>query len=333
MSKRLIFLGMVLGIGASLIPAGCAWLGADKPVDTRGMRADSIAISDHQLKLDSGPALAYRLYQPTGPALAYRLHQPTGPALGPDPTRDSTSGAAADAHLKEGRVQLPGGSDGGADNIHGGSSNGGSSHGGAARQTSPAPLIVLAHGFLRDQRNMRGLAMALAEAGYPVATLNARHDSPLSGGHAKNSQDMIALARHLKAERVIYAGFSAGALAALLAAQTDPSAAGALTLDLVDSQGLGLKAARALALPVVALAGAPTNCNANNNAAPVYRAIQNLRLTPIPEASHCDFESPSDWLCRALCQAPPGQDESTKAAVRAEIIRDAVAGIDQLAGG
>ena len=199
-------------------------------------------------------------------------------------------------------------------------------------QSSARPLIILAHGFLRDQRNMRGLALALAQAGYRVATLNSRHDSPVSGGHAKNSRDMVALARHLRAGRVIYAGFSAGALAALLAADSDPTAVGVLTLDLVDSQGLGLSAARGLELPVVALAGAPSNCNANNNAAPVYQAMAQVQLTPIPEASHCDFESPSDWLCRTLCQVPPGRGDGAEATVQAEIIRDAVAGAERIAG-
>ncbi|WP_200285637.1 alpha/beta hydrolase [Rhabdochromatium marinum] len=201
------------------------------------------------------------------------------------------------------------------------------------------PLIILAHGFLRDQRTMQGLALALAQAGYPVATLNFRHDSLFSGGHVNNSRDMIALARHLGAKRVIYAGFSAGGLAALLAARNDPQAIGVLTLDLVDSQALGVTAAKGLELPVVALAGAPTNCNANGNANSVYQVLPRLSLTRFPQANHCAFESPSDWLCRTLCAKPePPAATQTQAAVSslepepdpAGILRTAVAGVQQI---
>ncbi|EIC23385.1 lipase family protein [Thiorhodovibrio frisius] len=196
------------------------------------------------------------------------------------------------------------------------------------------PWVILAHGFLRDQRHMQGLAVALAEAGFPVATLNSRHDSPISGGHVANSQDMMELARALGAKRVIYAGFSAGALAALLAARNDPSATGVLTLDLVDSQDLGRRAAEGLAVPLIALTGMPSNCNANNNAAPVYRVASALSLTPIPQASHCDFESPSDRLCRLVCKQPPNQtdDQSEPNAVQGQVIQTALTGIRQLAG-
>ncbi|MBK5970877.1 putative dienelactone hydrolase [Thiorhodovibrio litoralis] len=268
---------IVLGMLAALIPAGCAWLGADKPLETPVSPAAGTEITEHRLTLTDGPALDYRLYEPA---------RQTGKAL--------STGAEGNDH------------------------------------NTTMPLVVLAHGFLRNQRNMSGLATALANAGYPVATLDSRHDSPISGGHVQNSQDMIALARHLKANRVIYAGFSAGALAALLAAHDDPRAIGVLTLDLVDSQELGLGVAPELKLPVVALAGAPTNCNANNNAAALYQAIDNLRLTPIPKASHCDFESPTDWLCRTVCEMPAERTHADPS-VQLEIINAALAGVGQLA--
>lgn len=164
--------------------------------------------------------------------------------------------------------------------------------------------IILAHGFLRNQRHMRDLALALAQAGFQVATLNARHDSLFSGAHVKHSRDMIRLADQLQADERIYAGFSAGGLAALLAARADPQTIGVLTLDLVDSQYLGQQAATGLNVPLIALAGAPSNCNANQNAAPVYQRASQVRLTTFPSARHCDFESPSDWLCELICDQP-----------------------------
>lgn len=202
---------------------------------------------------------------------------------------------------------------------------------GAEDADSTPPVVILAHGFLRDRRRMAGLATALANAGYPVATPNFRHGSAFSGGHVANSQDLIQLARHLAADmdtgQVIYAGFSAGALAALLAARADPAAIGLLTLDLVDSRALGSEAAEGLQLPVVALAGAPSNCNAQDNAAPIYARLRHLHLTRFAEASHCDFESPSDWLCRSLCDQPETAPADT---VQPRILHAAVSGVDAL---
>lgn len=190
--------------------------------------------------------------------------------------------------------------------------------------------IILAHGFLRDQTQMRDLALALAQAGFQVATLNARHDSVFNGAHVKHGRDMIHLADHLQARERLYAGFSAGGLAALLAARTDPRAIGVLTLDLVDSQMLGQHAAEGLPVPLIALTGAPGNCNANQNAAPIYQRVSQVHLRTFPTASHCDFESPSDWFCEWICEQPVSSDSGDS---RTAIIQHSVAEIEQLLSG
>lgn len=194
----------------------------------------------------------------------------------------------------------------------------------AQRPRTAATWIILAHGFLRSQDRMSGLATALAGTGIPVATLNFRNDSPLSGGHVKNSRDMVQLATQLQADKVIYAGFSAGGLAALLAARNDPRTLGVLTLDLVDSKGLGERAAKGLEVPMFALVGAPSNCNANGNAAAVYAQASQVELTAFPQASHCDFETPTNWLCSLLCEDPDGTREPSQ---RARILQQAVADV------
>ncbi len=284
----------IISLIAALLPAGCAWLGSDRPEQLLVTPAAGTTISDRQLDFADGPALDYRLYLPAG----YSINHSRAPSSGALVFFDSQTGSqpGADAKAK--------------------------------------PLVILAHGFLRDQRRMQGLATALANAGYPVATLNFRHGSPISGGHVNNSQDMVALGRHLQADRVIHAGFSAGGLAALLAARQDKNTIGLLTLDLVDSRELGRTAADGLELPVVALAGAPTNCNAYDNASPAYDLIRHLSLTRIPQASHCDFESPSDWLCRSICNQPSNlTGEPAAGLVESHIIQAAVAGISQMADG
>ncbi len=165
-------------------------------------------------------------------------------------------------------------------------------------------LVVLAHGFLRSQTQMKGLATSLAASGTRVATLDFCNASPWDGRHAQNGLDMVALARHLDARRVVYAGFSAGGLAAVIAGRADPKGIGIVTLDLVETQGLGVRAAKGLDKPLLALAGEPTNCNALDNGRAVFAATDWARVQRIKGAGHCDFESPTDGLCELVCTDP-----------------------------
>ncbi|HYN77291.1 MAG TPA: alpha/beta hydrolase [Lamprocystis sp. (in: g-proteobacteria)] len=166
---------------------------------------------------------------------------------------------------------------------------------------TPSP-VILAHGFLRDQRRMAGLAQALADQGIPAVTLNFCNARLWDGRHVQNGRDMISVAREFGSGRVVYAGFSAGGLAALVAGRLDPNALGILTLDLVDDRGIGVGMARALDKPLIGLGGDPTACNAGNNGRAVFAASPKARLTAIPGASHCDFESPTNSLCEAVCR-------------------------------
>ena len=173
-------------------------------------------------------------------------------------------------------------------------------------------LVVLAHGFLRSQARMQTLAATLAAAGHRVATLDFCNASPWNGRHAQNGLDMVALARHLGARRVVYAGFSAGGLAAVIAGRADPSSIGVVTLGLVETQGLGVRAAKGLDKPLLALAGEPTNCNALDNGRAVFAATDWARVQRIDGAGHCDFEAPTDGLCELIC-TDPDADPATPA--------------------
>lgn len=207
----------------------------------------------------------------------------------------------------------------------------------AARSAQAPALVVLGHGFLRSQARMRGLAEAIAAAGLPVATLDLCNMRPWAGRHQQNGLDMIALARHLQAEvggrERVYAGFSAGGLAALVAARHDRQALGVVTLDLVDAQGIGQRAARQLERPLLGLAGAPTNCNARGNAEALFAEREQARLLRIPQAGHCDFEAPTDALCEWLCADPAPSAAPEKVRLRAWVTRQAVAAIAALAAG
>ncbi len=189
--------------------------------------------------------------------------------------------------------------------------------------------VVLAHGFLRDKEHMDGLARALAESGIPTVALDLCNMKPWDGAHRRNAEDMRAVARRLAGPAPVYAGFSAGGLAALLAARADPAARGVLTLDLVDLDGLGEQAARGYKGPIIGLVGEASGCNAGNNGLPVFAAAPQAELVRVEGATHCDFESPSDGLCRLACE-PGDRTPLDVARIRAEIIGLAVAAARRL---
>ena len=184
--------------------------------------------------------------------------------------------------------------------------------------------IMLGHGFLRDQNNLVGLSRALANQGIPVVTLNFCNMRLWNGNHESNGMDMRALAKKLgRSDDIIFGGFSAGALAAVLAANEDTRAI--IALDLVDQNDLGLDAIRALEIPLIGLSGPASSCNANGNGAALFtsRAQQSLsNLTTLAGASHCEFESPSDWLCEIACGDEDNEQDDERE--RADIIQQTI---------
>ena len=109
------------------------------------------------------------------------------------------------------------------------------------------------------------------------------------------------------AARVMLVGFSAGGLSSLLAAHT-PGVVGYVGLDPFDrtlpdeAERLGLVAATQLRSEALLLRAPPSRCNAEAVAAPWASVLPALwRDELITGASHCDFESPTDWMCRLAC--------------------------------
>ncbi|EXJ15593.1 lipase/esterase [Imhoffiella purpurea] len=189
-------------------------------------------------------------------------------------------------------------------------------------------LVLLGHGFMRDRERMTGLAESLAETGLTVAALDFCNARPWDGGHVQNGFDMMALADALGARRRVYAGFSAGALAALVAGRNDPRALGVVALDLVDADGVGRLMARGMDRPLIGLFGEPSACNARGNGLAVYAAAPDASVQRIAGANHCDFESPTDWVCRLVCGSPSADGARRDAVLRAttEAIRSLTAG-------
>jgi len=196
----------------------------------------------------------------------------------------------------------------------------------ASANPKPDTLVVIGHGFLRNRARMAGHAQAIAAAGYHTASVTFCNSRIWDGRHRDNGRDMVRLANALDARRVVYLGFSAGGLAALLAGQQDPRTLGVVALDLVDRDGIGLAAARGFDRPLIGLVGPPSECNAGNNGLPVLAASQHSQVHRFPEATHCDFEAPTDWLCDRVCGTRPGGEQR-----RAEILQATAEAVRTLA--
>jgi hypothetical protein len=170
--------------------------------------------------------------------------------------------------------------------------------------TAPA-LVILGHGFQRRMRHMVGLAEHLASFGLRVVAVDYCHSTILDTDHAQNGLDALALAGALAPATtpVIYAGQSAGGIAAVVAAAQDPRAIGVLGLDLTDSDDIGLNAAETLLVPGLGLLGESSSCNASGNGAAVFGAMSAATKLKITGGTHCDFELPTTVVCTVPCGA------------------------------
>jgi dienelactone hydrolase len=170
---------------------------------------------------------------------------------------------------------------------------------------------ILTHGFTRSRTTMGEHAQALAARGVLAIT----PDMPCTFDFRCNASaisEMVSLLRNTTTfgntnQRVILVGFSAGGLSSLLAADT-PGVVGFVGLDPFDrvlpneTERAGIIASRRLNTEALILRAPASRCNANAVAAPwgsELKALWHDEL--IAEASHCDFEAPTDWKCRLAC--------------------------------
>jgi dienelactone hydrolase len=191
---------------------------------------------------------------------------------------------------------------------------------------APRGAVILSHGFTRSRATLGGHAAALADEG----ALALAPDLPCTFDFHCNARALADLVSRLRAggpfgapvRRVVLVGFSAGGLSSLLAAST-PGVVGYVGLDpfdriASDGRALGLESARGLRTDAVLLRAPPSRCNAHAVAAPWGAALPRLREDRVIDgASHCDFESPTDWMCRLACgDTDPGR----QAAVRQRVV-------------
>ena len=175
----------------------------------------------------------------------------------------------------------------------------------AAPGATPRGGVVFAHGLLRSRETMAGFAQELANRGLVAVAA----DMPTIADAKANAQalrDVVAALRAGKfsapVDRVVLVGFSMGGLWSILAADA-PGVVGWVGLDPVDlPDARGLEAARALRIPAALVRAPATPCNAYGSAAPWGKSFaQPAGDTLVADATHCDFESPTDGWCRFFC--------------------------------
>jgi hypothetical protein len=102
---------------------------------------------------------------------------------------------------------------------------------------------------MRSKKRRAYLPRHLASWGLSVVNVEFCNSELWAVNHDRNGSDMVAVSRKLHAGNVIYTGFSAGGLAAIVAAHSDNNTLAFFGLDIVDNQGLGKKLEPRLKVP------------------------------------------------------------------------------------
>ena len=171
-------------------------------------------------------------------------------------------------------------------------------------------VAIIAHGFARDRSRHRALGEELAAEGI-IAVIP---DLPHVVDHWGNGTALAELANQLESgalalppierSRLVLIGTSAGGLASVVAAARLPGLAGWIGLDPVDRTGTATSAASHLNSPAVLLLAGASGCNLFGSGRSIARALPHLvRSTKLKEASHCDFEEPTNKFCEVMCGA------------------------------
>ncbi len=171
-------------------------------------------------------------------------------------------------------------------------------------------VIVLGHGFARGSDVMAGWAEHISSWGIKVLLPTLCHYNILFGvDHEMNGQNMKELAEIHGATSTVYAGHSAGGLAALIATSQDNNAIGVLGLDTTDTQDIpgvddfiGRDYAPRIESKSFSIFGESSSCNGSNNGIILFQMISGARIIKIKDADHCDFENPTDSICEMSCE-------------------------------
>jgi len=194
-----------------------------------------------------------------------------------------------------------------------------------------APLVIIAHGFSRNRRNMSGWGRQLAQEGF-VAVVP---DLPARSDHARNARFISDLKvyfytdeswkKRIDPARTGLMGFSAGGLSTLLSAADSPDVAVWVGLDPVDRKDMGANAAQRVQCRTVVLTAEPSSCNAKGNARGIIAALPRAEHFSIPGAVHVDAEWPTSWAAELVCGRSTEEKRTEFRLLATRVLREALA--------
>ncbi|MFO1312771.1 MAG: alpha/beta fold hydrolase [Burkholderiales bacterium] len=187
-----------------------------------------------------------------------------------------------------------------------------------------AGVAVVAHGFTRSRARHRDLGRALAAAGVVAvvpdlpSVVNTWSNGDALARFVESLEDGAVPTLPVRREQVVLIGTSAGGLATLLAATRLPGVAGWIGLDPVDRTGTGARAATKLDAPAVVLLAEPSFCNLMASGRAIAEALpRRWRTVEVTDASHCDFEDPTNNFCEAMCGR---SSDAAREEIRSEVV-------------
>ena len=185
-------------------------------------------------------------------------------------------------------------------------------------------VAVVAHGFARSRARHRDLGRALASAGVVAvvpdlpSVVNLWGNGDALARFVQDLEDGAVPSLPVKREHVVLIGTSAGGLATLLAAAQLPRLAGWIGLDPVDRTGTGTRAAAQVRSPAIVMLAEPSMCNLLTSGRAIAEALPaRWRTVDVTDASHCDFEDPTNNLCEAMCGRA---SDATREEIRNEVV-------------
>ncbi len=195
----------------------------------------------------------------------------------------------------------------------------------------PYPAVVISHGFARGKQYHAETACALAQRGFIVLTPNL---VSLLGGEPAQLRNIDNLADHVRwlrgraadetdalsgmldPERIGLVGHSAGGSisfeAAIELAAAGDDAAALMLLDGVPWERTIDRAADLTIATFASVRSEPGDCNRDGHILEDLSGLNfSTREIRVVGATHCDPESPTDFLCELACS---GSDEQVRAA-------------------
>jgi len=176
------------------------------------------------------------------------------------------------------------------------------------RDSTSAPVVMIAHGFSRNRKTMAGWGGLLAQQGY----ISVVPDLPTWADHERNGRAVAELLAEVQSGNVIQrpkpvgraalVGFSAGGIATLLAAASNTNVSCWIGLDPVGKGRETIQAAAFLDISCFVLRAEPSRWNAKGNARQIFAALPGPAFSlEVNHASHVDAENPTsraaEWAC------------------------------------